>query len=134
MDEKCAPFMKICYYIATAAAALCLVLSIVLFWEGGVNQGLQTDVQGVQVKLQQQQEEINKGNAISQQVGPALLRDMAVVSTKDEAMKKLLATHGYEIKVATPAPGSSPAPGAAAPKTAPSGTPAAATEPGRLQP
>lgn len=115
--------MKIYFYISVAASALCLLLSIVLFWEGGANQSLQNDVQAQQVKLQQQQEDINKGTAISQQVGPNLLRDMAVASTKNENMKKLLATHGYTVNVASPTPGASPAPAR---------TPS--SEPGRLNP
>lgn len=128
--------MKICYYISVAAAAISLVLSIVLFVLGNKNQGLQNDVQKQQVELQKQQEEINKGAQISQQVGPGLLREMAVVSVKNENMKKLLANHGYTVNMATPAPGSSPAPGGAsapAPR-APSAPAAPASEPGRLQP
>ena len=120
--------MKIYFYISVAASALCLLLSIILFWEGGVNQGLQNDIQKQQVSLQQQQEEINKGGEISQKVGPNLLRDMAVASTKNDKMKALLAKHGYTVNVSSPAPGSSPAPAPKAPAPAP------ASEPARLQP
>jgi len=120
--------MKIYYYISVAASALALVLSIVLFAVGSSNQTLQNEVQAQQVELQKQQEEINKGTAISQQVGPNLLRDMAVASTKNEKMKQLLAKNGYQVNVATPAPGSSPAPAKAPAPAAPS------SEPGRLQP
>jgi hypothetical protein len=101
------------------------LLSIILFWEGGVNQGLQNDIQAQQVKLQQQQDVINKGQAIAQQVGPNLLNDMAVVSVKDESMKKLLATHGYNVSVASPTPSASAPKAPAAP---------AAEQPARLQP
>ncbi len=125
--------MKIYYYISVAASALCLVLSIVLFLFGNINQGLQNDVQKQQVELQKQQEEINKGASISQQVGPALLRDMAVSSVNNENMKKLLASHGYQVNLATPAPCSSPAPGAATPAATPRPA-ASSSEPGRLQP
>jgi hypothetical protein len=121
--------MKISFYIAVAASALCLVLSIVLFAVGSSNQTLQNEVQAQQAELQKQQEDINRGNSISQQVGPALLRDMAVASTKDEKMKSLLAANGYTVNLATPAPGSSPAPGAATPAHTPS-----PEAPGRLQP
>lgn len=123
--------MKLSFYISVAASALCLVLSIVLFVVGGINQGLQTDVQAQQAEYQKQQDEINRGNSISQQVGPALLRDMAVASTKNEKMKQLLAGNGYTVNVATPPPGSSPAPGAAAPRST---APATGEAPGRLQP
>ncbi|HSI10648.1 MAG TPA: hypothetical protein VK961_01330 [Chthoniobacter sp.] len=127
--------MKIYYYISVAASALCLVLSVVLFAYGNVNQSLQNELQKQQVELQKQQEEINKGASISQNVGPALLRDMAVASVKNDSMKKLLASHGYQVSMATPAPGSSPAPGASAPApSAPRATAPASSEPGRLQP
>jgi hypothetical protein len=116
--------MKIYYYISVAASALALVLSIVLFAVGSTNQTLQNEVQAQQTELQKQQQEIEKGSQISQQVGPNLLRDMAVASTKSEKMKQLLAKNGYQVNVATPAPGSSPAPKAPSP----------ASEPGRLQP
>jgi hypothetical protein len=112
--------MKIPFYISVAASALCLVLSVVLFIVGSTNQTLQNEVQAQQVDLQKQQEEINKGQQIGQQVGPNLLRDMAVASTKNEKMKLLLAKNGYQVSMATPAPGSSPAPKApSAPAPAP---------------
>jgi predicted PurR-regulated permease PerM len=113
--------MKLSFYISVAASALCLVLSVVVLIVGNINQGLQNDIQTQQSEYQKQQDEINRGNAISQQVGPALLQDMAASSTKNEKMKQLLAANGYTVTVNTPAPGSSPAPGA----TAPHGTPAA---------
>jgi hypothetical protein len=119
--------MKIYFYISVAASALSLVLSIVLFAVGNSNQTLQAEVQTQQAELQKQQEEINKASQISQQVGPALLRDMAVSSTKNEKMKALLGKHGYTVS----APPATPAPGAATPAHAPA--PASDT-PGRLQP
>ena len=69
--------MKISFYISVAASGVSLILSIVLFFFGGVNQGLQADIQKQQAELQKQQEQINKGEAISQKVGPELLRDKA---------------------------------------------------------
>jgi len=121
--------MKLSFYISVAASALCLVLSVVVLIQGNINQGLQNDIQTQQGLYQKQQDEINRGNAISQQVGPALLRDMAVSSTKNEKMKQLLAANGYTVNLATPAPGSSPAPGATAPKPAPA-APATGEAPG----
>jgi len=104
--------MKIPFYISTAATALCLLLSIVVFAVGRSNYSLQTEMQkqqkvlqGHQQALQAQQEEINSGNQISQQIGPNLLRDMAASSVKNEKMKALLAKHGYNVQVKdTPAP------------------------------
>lgn len=100
------------FLISTGASAICLLLGIWLFGIGVGNQGLQSDLQKLQQdvqnhqqvlqtkqqQLQVQQEQINAGNTISQQVGPALLREMAIVSAKDDKMKKLLKNHGYEIK------------------------------------
>ena len=110
--------MKIPFYISTAATALCLILSIVVFAVGSSNYSLQTELQkqqktlqAQQQALQDQQREIDAGNQISQQIGPNLLRDMAAASVKNEKMKALLAKHGYNVQVkdATPAPGT-PAP------------------------
>jgi hypothetical protein len=124
--------MKISYYISIAATGLSLILSVVLFIFGGMDQGLQAEIQKQQQELQQQQEQINRGNTISNDVGPKLLRDMAVVSIKDEKMKELLAKHGDT--VATPTPGAaSPAPGgASAPASSPAPVvaPAAPSTPG----
>jgi hypothetical protein len=110
--------MKIPFYLSVAASGVSLILSIVLFTFGGINQGLQVEIQKQQQELQKQQDQINTGNAISQKVGPELLRDMAISSIKDEKMKTLLAKHGYN--VATPTPSGSPAPAASStPATTP---------------
>ena len=101
--------MKIPFYISVTASALCLLLSIIIFAVGNSNQSLQAEVQKQQQALQVQQEEINAGNQISQQIGPNLLRDMAASSVKNEKMKALLAKHGYNVQVKEPAPGA-PAP------------------------
>jgi Na+-transporting NADH:ubiquinone oxidoreductase subunit NqrC len=112
--------MKIPFYISVAASGLSLILSVVLLIFGGIDQGLQAEIQKQQAELQKQQEQINTGNTISTDVGPKLLQDMAQVSIKDEKMKELLAKHGYT--VATPAP--SPAkPAAPASAPAPAATP-----------
>jgi hypothetical protein len=107
--------MKIPFYVSIAASGITLILSIVLFIFGGIDQSLQAEIQKQQQEIQKQQQEINTGNSISNDVGPKLLRDMAVASIKDEKMKELLAKHGYTVATPTPAPASSPAP--AAPST-----------------
>ncbi|MEA3207308.1 MAG: hypothetical protein QOE70_365 [Chthoniobacter sp.] len=120
------------FYVSTGASALCLLLGIWLFVLGLSNQGLQSNLQQLQqevqnqqqilqVKQQQvqaQQEQINAGNTISQQVGPALLREMGVASIKNEKMKKVLAKHGYNVEL-KPEEG----------KEAPRATPAAPSAP-----
>jgi septum formation inhibitor MinC len=136
------------FLVATGASAVSLLLGIWLFFLGNTNQGLQSDIQKLQqevqtqqgvlqVKQQQlqvQQEQINTANTISQQVGPALLRDMAVASIKNDKIKKILSAHGYSVeqKDEKAAP---PAAGAATPAPAPA-TPAipAATRPATPNP
>ena len=105
--------MKPAYYVSLAAAALCLVLSVVIFVVGSLNQGGQTEVQQQQQQFQAQQEQINAGNAISQQVGPNLLRDMAISSIKNDKMKGVLTKHGYNVNYTPPgdtAPNATPPP------------------------
>ena len=117
------------FVISTGASALSLLLGLWLFILGGTNQGLQNDLQKLQqevqnqqgvlqVKQQQfqvQQQQIDAAQQISQQVGPALLRDMAVASIKNDKIKKILTSHGYNVEqkdepkdgkpaAATPAP------------------------------
>lgn len=123
------------FVIATGASAVSLLLGIWLFFLSGTNQGLQNELQKLQqdvqsqqqvlqVKQQQfqaQQEQINTAQQISQQVGPALLRDMAVASIKNDKIKKILTSHGYnvELKDDPKAPAASaPAPAAPAIKPA----------------
>jgi hypothetical protein len=99
------------------ATGACVILCIVVLALGKSNQSLQLEVQKKQQDLQAQQEQINEGNIISQQIGPNLLRDMATVSVKNEKMKLLLGKHGYQVN--TPPPGTpgaaTPAPGAPTP-------------------
>ena len=120
------------FLLSTAATGLCLVLTIWLAILGGSGRGVQSALQVLQQEvqaqqqtletkqqeLQTQQEQINAGTTISQQVGPALLRDMATLSMKNEKMKLLLSRHGYNVEfkpdeakpgATTPAP-STPAP------------------------
>jgi len=98
--------MKIPFYISTAASALCLILSVIVFAVGRSNHGIQQDIKKHQQEIQKhqqvlqgQQQEIESGNQISQQIGPNLLRDMAASSVKNEKMKALLGKHGYNVQV-----------------------------------
>lgn len=117
--------MKISFYISVAASALSLILAVIIFAVGSGNQKLQGEIQAQQKEVQQQQadlqkqeQQINVARQISETVGPNLLREMAVVSLKNEKMKALLGKHGYNVQqqAATPAPGGG---GAAAPAPAP---------------
>lgn len=82
------------YYISVALAALCVVLSLTLFILESSTRNRQAELQKLQAQYQTQQEQINAGITISQQVGPNLLRDMASV-TDDAGMKAVLSKHGY---------------------------------------
>ena len=87
------------FYLSVAVAALVFILSVVAIFLGNSNQSLQIELQKQQTQLQAQQEQINAGNTISQQVGPNLLREMALVSVEDKDMKELLSKHGYTVNV-----------------------------------
>ena len=82
------------YNISLALSVLCAILSLTLFIMGISARGLQSDLQKLQAQYQTQQEQINAGLTISQQVGPNLLKDMASV-TDDAGMKAVLSKHGY---------------------------------------
>ncbi len=111
------------FLVATGASAISLLLGVWLFFLSSSNQSLsgtlqlrqqevQTQQQSLAVKqqtLQAQQEQINAGNTISQQVGPALLRDMAVASIKNDKIKKILTSHGYNIEMKDDAKAGAPA-------------------------
>jgi hypothetical protein len=121
------------FLISTGAAAVSLLLGVWLFFLGGTNQGLQNDLQKLQQEVQNQQqvlqtkqqtfqvqqEQINAGSQISQQVGPALLRDLAVASIKNDKIKKILTSHGYNVELKEDAKDAKPAAPAPAPAPKP---------------
>jgi cell division protein YceG involved in septum cleavage len=77
------------YFVSLALSVVALLLTIILIVTGLTNQSTQSE-------LQKQQIEINKGQA-SQQIGTALLRDMAVVSVNNAKIKDLLGKHGFTV-------------------------------------
>jgi signal transduction histidine kinase len=89
------------YYITVGIGAVCLILAIVGIWLSRSNQGLQN-------QLQDQQNEINRGN-LTQQIGTNILRDMGSVALKNDKMKELLGKHGFNVTVnPSPAPQATP--------------------------
>ena len=82
------------YHTTIAISAVCLALSLALFILGNSTRNQQADFQKLQAQYQTQQEQINVGITMSQQIGPNLLRDMASF-TDDAAMKAVLVKHGY---------------------------------------
>lgn len=62
------------------------------------NQALRKELLQRQAAVQAQQEQINQGTAIAQQIAPNLLHDVAEASAKNDRMKQLLAKHGYTVQ------------------------------------
>jgi hypothetical protein len=122
--------MKISPYTSVAASGLCLITA--LFAIGIVNRGREVDNLRLVQQLKSQQEQIDRGNSFSEQLGLGslvppprgevgshrqnILQDMAIASFKDEQMKELLEKHGYRVNY-RPDPGSSPAPASNPSKT-----------------
>ena len=81
------------YYISIGLASLCAVLSLALLILGATTHSLQLELQKMQVQYQSQQEQINAGVTISQQIIPSLFKDMG--SIKDNpGIKAILQKHG----------------------------------------
>jgi multidrug efflux pump subunit AcrA (membrane-fusion protein) len=100
--------------IATASAGLSLLLSLWLLVGTWGNHGAQRRLQGLQdeiqsrqlaiqsqqQQLQAQQQQIDSGAQLANQVGPAMLRDLAELSVvnKNEKISELLKKYGLEVK------------------------------------
>lgn len=89
------------FYIVVALSAACLILSMVGMAMTKSNQHLQGE-------LQQQQEEISRGNA-AQQMRSAIIRDIAqtAIDKKDNSLKDVLTRAGFSVQQ-NPAPGAAP--------------------------
>ncbi len=106
--------MKLSSYFSVGASLLALVLAVWLLISSGSNISLQASLQKQQdeiqtrqqaVQLQQQQlqtqqQQIESGAQLAQQVGPAVLRDLAElqVQNKNTRIRDLLKKHGLEVK------------------------------------
>lgn len=106
------------FYIVVALAAICLVLSISVIALGKSAQSAQMQFQKrqaeIQTEVQGRRAEVDKG-AMSDQVGGAILQEMAVASLKNDKIKEVLAKNGYNVSA-----NASPSPGAAASSASPS--------------
>lgn len=100
------------FIITLILACICLVLSIVVFWQGQSSSALRGTVQqrqiDIQTEVQKRQEEINRGGQ-SQQIGTSLLKDIAAAAvnpatgeTKNQKLKDLLTRNGINIQVNQP--------------------------------
>lgn len=104
--------------LSVSTASLCAVLCTVLIFFGMGSQQHQNrilqqqeelqkqqqQVQTLQQTLQAQQEKISAGNYLSQQVGPAVLKDLGAVAiqNKNEKIRGLLSKYGVTIKEEAP--------------------------------
>lgn len=79
------------FYISTTLAVLCLLLAIVLVIIASANRGIERG-------LAEQQMVINRGQ-VSQQIGSALVRDLAGSSVSNTRIKELLSKHGINVSV-----------------------------------
>jgi hypothetical protein len=119
--------MKFPALLSTSAAALCLALSIWLFFASLGDQSLQSDLQKrqttlqthqqdfqiAQQQLQSQQQQIQTANTLAEKVGPAVVTDLVTLAktNKNDKIKKLLTKYGVSTE---DAPAASPKPAAAA--------------------
>lgn len=106
--------MKFASYFSVGASTLALVLAAWLFVSSSSNitlqsalqkqqDEIQTRQQAVQLQqqqLQSQQQQIESGAQLAQQVGPAVLRDLAElqVQNKNLRIRDLLKKYGLEVK------------------------------------
>jgi len=88
-------------YITSALGGISILLVIALFTLSQANQGITRGIQA-------QQNVINQGR-VGEQVGQAVLRDMAALSVQNDKIKKLLADNGFNVTRNNPA-ASTPAP------------------------
>jgi hypothetical protein len=79
------------FYLSTTLACLCLLATIILISVGAANRSIERG-------LQDQQLTINRGQ-VSQQIGTALVRDLAGLSPSNSKVKELLAKHGINVTV-----------------------------------
>jgi hypothetical protein len=119
--------MKFPAILSTAAAALCLALSVWLFFASASDHSLQSDLQKRQTTLpthqqdfqiaqqglQTQQQQIQTANTLAEKVGPSVVTDLVTLAktNKNDKIKKLLSKYGVN---ADDVPAASPKPAAAA--------------------
>lgn len=122
--------------ISIGASGISVLLGLWFLGSSFGNQGLQRtlqkkqdDIQARQAAIQTQQQElqsqqqlIDAGSQLAQQVGPAMIRDLAALQLdkNNKKIAQLLLKYGIEAK-ANPAPANAPAP---PPKAAPNPPPA----------
>lgn len=82
-------------YITSALAGLSILLVISLFTLSQANQAITKDIQA-------QQNIINQGR-VGEQVGQAVLRDLAALSIQNEKIRQLLSDNGFTV-TQNPAP------------------------------
>lgn len=81
------------YYISVCVAGLCVVFSALLFALAGSARSMQSDIQKLQAQYQMQQEQINSGVTLGQQVAPNIFKDLSAFP-EDVSIMALIAKHG----------------------------------------
>ncbi len=108
------------YLLSILLAVTAAVVCTLLIWSNQTNRGLEE-------KLNVQLMTIEEGR-LSQQVGMAILQDLAVASVQNDKIKKLLADNGFSVtqQPNNAAPGTSAAAGTP-PTAPPANTPSTTT-------
>jgi hypothetical protein len=90
-----------CRYYAVSSELLALRTSAADFERFIESQ--QTQAASLRQQLQAQQEKLNKGSAIGETVGPAVVRDIASLSEKtgNARLSELLKKHGVQVRGAS---------------------------------
>ena len=99
------------FIITLILASICLILSILVFWQGQSGMSLQTVVSQKQIEIQsevQKRQDEDQSWRQSQQIGTNLLKDIATTAldskgnVKNQKLKDLLEKNGITIKVNQP--------------------------------
>lgn len=99
---------KLSYYVAIALSGGCLALAVVTVMTSRGNRAIQQELearareaQGKQAEIQARSQAIQtemQTLANTEQIGRGILADMGSLAVSNEAMRALLAKHGYTLK------------------------------------
>jgi len=80
------------YFVVVLLSGVCVVLTVALILIANTNQGLQ-------LKLQAQQQALNQGilGQQAQQISAGIMQDLYNVAGKNYAIRQLLEKHGYRV-------------------------------------
>jgi peptidoglycan hydrolase CwlO-like protein len=108
--------------VALAAGGLAFWIFISTLGNSRLQQGLQlqqdqilalqSEIQGLQQELQLQQQQIETASQLNNQIGPAILNELATIQIKNNniALAVFIQKHGIQANPPAPPPNSAPAP------------------------